>query len=205
MPVKKTKTAPRVAGAGAARDAAPPKLKPGQSGGDAQSAAVAVPQQTAVPDQLSFYEAGMRHFHTGKYREARDLLLQSLVGPERDIAHRAELHIRMCDRRLEAPKPVLHSAEEHYNYGVALLNSRDLTSARHHLQIALALDPGADHVHYALAICYALTGDLQGSYENLKRAIEIQPRNRIAARQDADFAPFTHQHPFDRLLYPDRK
>ena len=38
----------------------------------------------------------------------------------------------------------------------------------------------------------------------LKRAIEIQPRNRIAARQDADFAGIANQSPLDRLLYPEK-
>ena len=42
-------------------------------------------------------------------------------------------------------------------------------------------------------------------YENLRRAIELEPRNRIIARQDADFAPLANQPPFDALLYPEKK
>ena len=66
----------------------------------------------------------------------------------------------------------------------------------------MSLDPAADHMYYALAGAQALTGDLSGAHESLKRAIEMEPRNRIAARQDADFAPFANQPPFDALLYP---
>jgi len=86
-----------------------------------------------------------------------------------------------------------------------MINVRDLQRAREHLHCALQLDMRADHVYYALGLCEALAGNFQLAYESLKTAIEIQPRNRVAARQDADFAPFAHQHPFDRLLYPDRK
>jgi tetratricopeptide (TPR) repeat protein len=126
-------------------------------------------------------------------------------GSDRGIAHRAELHARMCDRRIEQPAALPTTAEEHYNYGVALINSRELAAAREHLQTALAMDAAADHIYYALALCYGLGGDLQACYENLKRAIELQPRNRIAARQDADFAPFANHPPLDRLLHPEKE
>lgn len=206
MPVKKTKSTPRESEKRTSQEAAARGVKSGKAAAvDATSGAAVVPQPNAALDQLQFYEAGMRLFHAGKYSEARDLFLQSLVGSERDVAHRADLHIRMCERRLEVPKPVLHSADDHYNYGVAMLNARDLAAARYHLQIALAMDAGADHIYYALALCHGLAGDLQGAYENLRRAIELQPRNRISARQDADFAAFVNSPPFDRLLHPEKK
>lgn len=206
MPVKKTKPVPRDSEKRTPQEVSGRSARSARTGSvDAGPAAAAAPQPNAALDQLQFYEAGMRLFHAGKYREARDLFLQSLVGTERDVAHRAESHIRMCDRRLEVPQPVLHTADDHYNYGVAMLNSRDLTAARYHLQIALAMDAGADHIHYALALCHGLAGDLQGAYENLRRAIELHPRNRISARQDADFAAFVNSPPFDRLLHPEKK
>ena len=65
--------------------------------------------------------------------------------------------------------------------------------------------PDTDHIHYALALAQALSGDLASAHENLKRAIELEPRNRIIARQDADFAPLANQPPFDALLYPEKK
>ena len=38
-----------------------------------------------------------------------------------------------------------------------------------------------------------------------RRAIELEPRNRILARQEADFAHLANQAPFDHLLYPEKK
>ena len=115
------------------------------------------------------------------------------------------LHAAMCDRRLEQAPVSLQSAEDHYNYGVAMINTRKLGEARLHLEKALALEPKADHICYALSLSLALAGDLGGAYENLRRAIELEPRNRIIARQDADFAPVANQPPFDALLYPEKK
>ncbi len=147
----------------------------------------------------------MKLFHARKLKEARELFRSAAEGPERDIAHRARLHAAMCDRRLEKVPVLLGSAEDYYNYGVALINTRSFAEARTHLEKGREIAPDADHIHYALALAQALSGDQAAAYESLKRAIELEPRNRLIARQDADFAPMANQPPFDALLYPEKK
>ena len=155
--------------------------------------------------QLASFEAGMRFFHARKFKEAREQLADAAAGPERDVAQRARLHISMCDRRLQQATVSLGSAEDYYNYGIALINVRNVAEARTHLEKALQIAPGADHIHYALALAQALSGDVINAFDNLRRAIELEPRNRILARQDTDFGPMAHQPPFDALLYPEKK
>jgi len=155
--------------------------------------------------QLGSFEAAMKLFHTGNLKQARELFEQATLGPERDVAQRSRLHIAMCDRRLERDGVSLRSAEDYYTYGIALLNSRKIPEARTHLEQALRLAPEADHIHYAMAAAQVLHGDLTGAHEHLKRAIEIEPRNRLHARQDTDFAHLSHQPPFESLLYPEKK
>ena len=147
----------------------------------------------------------MKQFHARNLREARELFQRATEGPERDVANRARLHMAMCDRRLQQPAVHLGSAEDYYNYGVALLNTRNVAEARGHLEKALQMSPGADHIHYALAAAQALGGDAPGAYENLKRAIELEPRNRLLARQDADLAHVINSPPFEALIYPEKK
>ena len=154
---------------------------------------------------MTAFESAMKLFHARKLKEARDLFQQATLGPERDVAQRANLHIAMCDRRLHQTTVSLGSAEEYYNYGIALINSRNLNEARTHLEKGLQLDPGADHIHYALAVAHALSGDMQSAHDSLRRAIELEPRNRLNARQDADLAPLANQPPFSSLLYPERR
>jgi tetratricopeptide (TPR) repeat protein len=155
--------------------------------------------------QLRSFEAAMKLFHTRNMKQARDLFEEAAQGPERDVAQRSRLHIAMCDRRLEHAIVTLRSADDYYTYGIALLNSRKIVEARTHLEQALSLAPEADHIHYAVAAAQALNGDLSGAHEHLKRAIEIEPRNRLHARQDTDFAHLAHQAPFEALLYPEKK
>ena len=169
------------------------------------SGAAAVTQPLDAQKQLSTFEAAMKLFHARKLNEARELFAQAAQGPERDVANRARLHLAMCERRLQQATVDLGSAEDYYNYGIALLNTRNVSEARTHLDKALQLAPGSDHIHYALALAQALGGDLAAAHDNLKRAIELEPRNRIMARQDADFAHVANQPPFHSLLYPEKK
>jgi tetratricopeptide (TPR) repeat protein len=170
-----------------------------------RDAAVAVAQPLNSSKQRSSFEAAMKLFHARKLQDARVQFEIASSGPERDVAQRARLHIAMCDRRLQQTTVSLKNAEDYYNYGVALINSRNIGEARLHLEKALQMSPGKDHIHYALALAQALGGDVVNAHDNLRRAIELEPRNRIMARQDADFAPLANQPPFDGLIYPEKK
>ena len=183
--------------------------EPANSGALARSAPAIDARSAAAtggpPSQFTSFEAAMKLFHARQFKDARDLFAKASRGPESDVANRAQLHLAMCDRRLQRTTVNLGSAEDYYNYGVALINSRNLPEARAHLEKALEMSPAADHVHYALALAQALSGDLANAQQNLKRAIELEPRNRLIARQDADFAPLANQPPLDALLYPEKK
>jgi len=155
--------------------------------------------------QFGHFEAAMKLFHTRNLKDARPLFEQASTGPERDVAQRARLHMAMCDRRLQQAAPPMQSAEDYYNCGVVAINARNLPAARENLEAAVRLAPGADHMHYALGLALALSGDVAAAHESLSRAIELEPRNRMIARQDADLAPLAGQPPLDSLLYPEKK
>jgi tetratricopeptide (TPR) repeat protein len=208
MPVKKKTPMPK-----SADKRNLPDPSPAQEGKNGQTGRVAPGGKTGSagaahepePRQMDSFEEGMRLFHARKFQQAREFFIQSMRGADRAVTHRAGLHARMCEQRLESGGPVLNTPEEHYNYAITLMNSRDLAAAQNHLRAALEAEPAADHVLYALAVCQSLGGDLQAGYENLKRAIDLQPRNRLAARQDPDFAAMAEHPAFIRLLFPDRK
>ncbi len=159
----------------------------------------------AGPSQMTSFEEGMRLFHARQFQQAKVCFDSAVRGPDRAVAHRAGLHARMCESRFEQPAVVLNNPEEHYNYAITLINSRALAEAKKHLRLALDGAPDGDHVLYAMAACQSLAGELPEAYENLKRAIDLQPRNRLAARQDPDFAALAEHPSFSRLLYPDKK
>jgi tetratricopeptide (TPR) repeat protein len=177
-----------------------PRL-PGSTRPGAPSAA----QKVTAEIQLHHFETGMKLFHARKFKEARESLLSAAEGPERDVAHRAQLHAKMCQQRLPQPAVNLATAEECYNYGVAMLNTRKTEEARSHLNRALEMQPETDYIHYALALAHAMAGEQSGALEHLKRAIELEPKNRLMARQDTDFGAIAGQPMFQALLYPEKK
>ncbi len=167
-----------------------------------------VPLVTAPPSeadaQMSWLEQGLRLFRDRRFTEARGCFEKAVQGPLRNVMHTAKSHIVVCDRRMEKRDVDFETADDHYNYGVERLNSRDIASARHHLAAAVALKPDCDYMLYALAAASALSGDANAAYENLRRAIEGDPRNRNSARLDSDFAGVSHDPRFVLLFHPDR-
>ena len=81
---------------------------------------------------------------------------------------------------------------------------RRIEAAEQHLREALAQAPDNDHLYYVLALCRGWGGDLEGACAHMRRAIELQPRNRIVARNDPDFAEIGQRPPLQELLYPEK-
>jgi tetratricopeptide (TPR) repeat protein len=220
-PAKKTGTKPAVKGKPAAvkpiavKPAAVKKTVNGKNGRPAKPATAppatpspkpAPPTEAKADGKLQFkaFDRGIQLFQKRNFKEAKEMFEKASQGPNREMGSNALSHIRMCERRLAAPPPAPKSAEEHYNYGIALINMRNLDQAREHLTVALEMEPRADHIHYAMGVCLALSGDAAGAYDSLKRAIELQPRNRMVAIQDSDLDAISSQPRINRLLYPEK-
>jgi tetratricopeptide (TPR) repeat protein len=153
--------------------------------------------------QARLFDEGMAHFRKEDFAGARDLFAQVVAGPPAAFKHSAQMYLKMCERRTErAASPM--TAEEHYTAGVAAINSGSLPQAEEHLRQALNADGGAGHYHYALALCQGLQGKLDACRDHLAKAIEIEPANRVAARNDPDFQPVARQSPIRELLQTER-
>lgn len=153
--------------------------------------------------QLKSYEQAVRLFAHGKLIEALERFREVATGPAAHIADKARSYARICERRTARIEVALETAEDHFNYGVERLNARDVEQAKLHLSQALSIQPNADHVLYTMALCCGLAGDGNGAYENLKRAIDLEPRNRILARQDPEFSALAAHIPTLRALLSD--
>jgi tetratricopeptide (TPR) repeat protein len=204
MPVRKTKKPVKKA---PIKPAAGKNGKPSsaKNGRPAKPAPPPPAPPSAAKIQYDAFERAIQLLHKRNFRESKDLFEKARNGPNLEIAANAATHVRMCERRLAAPLPEPKSAEEHYDYAIALINLRDLEPAGRHLEIALKMEPRADHIHYAMGVRLALSGDAQGAYDSLKRAIELQPRNRMVARQDSDLDGISHHPRVAKLLYPEQE
>jgi len=175
------------------------KSSGGKKAAAVKTAAVVARKPESAGEQPGLYDKAILHFQAREFQKAKPLFDKAAEGPLSEMAHAARLHSRMCEARLARVEAIPESPEDRYNYAVTLINRRDLEAAETHLRSALSQEPLADHIYYALALCRGLRGDFQGASVHLKRAIELQPRNRITARNDPDFAEI-NRHPAVRTL-----
>lgn len=157
----------------------------------------------SAKEQSGIFDKAMAAFHKRDFAKASELFGQVVGGASAELTHSAAMHLRMCERRLNAAKAPV-TPEEHYTLAVALINGGELEKASQHLNEALAGDNRAAHFHYARALCSGLQGDLEACYTHLSKAIEIEPSNRVAARNDSDFQSLARQSPLRELLNPER-
>jgi tetratricopeptide (TPR) repeat protein len=149
--------------------------------------------------QWRAYDKAMDLFRKREFAAALPLFEEVARGPSRDMAHAAMMHINMCRRRLSENARAPETPEERYVFAVAEMNAGRLDSALVHLQKAVEERAQADHFHYALALCWGLKGDIQKAAAHLRTAIDLEPKNRVAAKRDPDFQALL-RHPEIRAI-----
>lgn len=163
----------------------------------------AVSADPARKHHIQQYESAMRWMHEGKYEKAKTALETLIAGDAGDLVDRARVHLTACERQLEKTNMAFSSAEEQYDYAISLLNTGFYEDAREQLESILKKNSSADYAYYGLAVMHSLTGRAEECLEQLGRAIQLNPRNRIQARLDSDFQEMADDPRFTELLYPE--
>jgi tetratricopeptide (TPR) repeat protein len=155
---------------------------------------------TQLPAAVRQFEAAVRYFQKENYNGAKEILERLADTAPPEVADRARIHLRLCERRsFSAPTP--KTAADNYLFGVAELNAGRADAAADYLQKAHKLEPKREDVCYALAASYALQGKAEAALELLKAAIALRPQNRFQARQDPDFQPLGKDPRFLQLVH----
>jgi tetratricopeptide (TPR) repeat protein len=170
----------------------------GRSPADLERRRIDAQYQSAVRN----FEIAMRALQKQNYDRAAEVFEKLIDSEAREVAERARVHLRLCQRRADRPAPAPKSAEEYYTLGVACLNAGDFEPAVEHLSRANKLKPNQDHIRYALAAAHARQGNADAGIEHLQAAVSLRPLNRIQARHDEDFRGLVSDPRFRRLLYP---
>ena len=150
---------------------------------------------------LKNFGTAIWYFRRRDYEKAAAIFEKVATGPVREMADRARVHLRLCERkRHHESRP--KTAEGYYARGVAALNSRDFDQALQYLSKSDKMIPNQEYVHYALAAAYGLQGDPDHAFSHLETAIKLRPQNRVQARQDEDFQVLADDPRFGKLLGP---
>jgi predicted Zn-dependent protease len=138
---------------------------------------------------MRLYEDGVTGMQKHKF-EAAQKALQKLVDEypeERELDERARLYLAVCDRELTPEVADVQTAEDRLYAATIALNSGSVDEALQHLKTVVRDEPENPRVQYMFAIAYALANEADLAVAYLERSIELEPDNRILARQEPDF------------------
>jgi tetratricopeptide (TPR) repeat protein len=151
---------------------------------------------------LKNFGSAVKYFQRRDYEKAAALFEKVAAGPVREMADRARIHLRYCNRKRHHEKRP-RTAEVCYARGVAALNRHEYEQALEYLNKSDKMTPNQEYVHYALAAAYGLQGDPDNAFDHLEAAIRLRPQNRVQARHDEDFQVLAGDPRFTRLLGAD--
>ncbi len=150
------------------------------------------------------YEKGVALLQRRDYAAAA-LRLKDVLNrypEEGELAERARLYLRVCERELEPKARAPRTVEEHVYAATLALNAGDDTAALSLLSDARVAAPDNGHVRYMLAVVQARRGARDEALAELRRAAELDPESRVLARRDTDFEDLHEDEEFLTVTEP---
>lgn len=153
------------------------------------------------------FEHAVKVFNRRQFAEAKELFEQLVQRHphEVEILSRSQMYLQVCSQKSSqptgAPPPTRSvTADELYDRGVYALNIGDFSQARSCFENALNLNPNEPHFLYSLAVTHAQIGAHAEALDYLRRSIQLQPRFRAQAFEDADLSGLRDNRKFQELL-----
>jgi tetratricopeptide (TPR) repeat protein len=170
-------------------DAASVGAKLGELGLRAKSDADGKPPSPALADpQLVLYEQGVRAMYRGRWAEAVRCFAQvSRTSDEPGLAERARQQAAACEQKQAEQRAGHTDAADPFLQAVYEKNRGDYDAA---LQICVrgGRQTRDERFAYLAASIHALREDHEAALKLLDHSIELNPKNRVHAFHDPDFA-----------------
>lgn len=201
------KPKPKAASRAAARPTRVVARKKGVVSRPAPAKAVKAPARPRGPRAHDILEDGINALYGKDYKKARKLFEKVLSDfpSDLEVSDRARNYLKIVAGRdaktSRESKP--ERVEDLVDAGVLYHNQQNYEKAIEYFNSALRKQPNADYIFFALASTYCRMGDADSAVRHLRRAVELEPRNRILARNDPDFEPLRTNPEYTSLLGAD--
>ena len=119
---------------------------------------------------------------------------------EREVCDRARIYLSICRSHAPGGAGKSKGSDDPYYLGVIAANDGRLDEAAELFERVLRQDPQSDKSLYALATVCAMKGDAAGATDNLRKAIAVNPANKIQALNDSDFDALRENAEFTAML-----
>lgn len=164
-------------------------------------------RRPAAAVAIRAFEHAVKIFNRRQFAEAKELFeqLTQRYPHEVEILSRTQMYLQVCNQKISQPQGVTSTtrsvtADELYDRGVYALNIGDFSQARSCFENALNLNPNEPHFLYSLAVTHAQIGAHAEALDYLRRSIQLQPRFRAQAFEDADLSGLRDNRKFQELL-----
>ena len=157
-------------------------------------------------DSLKQFEAAVRLLYSHDFEKAR-LAFERIIttfAEDKEVVERSRIRLKLCQQRIAGKPRAPRTADEHYDWAIALMNEGKYEESIDHLNKALKSNPKCDYVIYALAITQCRTGNFERALASLQQAIGLKPENRFLAQRDTDFEVLKQDSRFVSLVFPDQ-
>ena len=159
--------------------------------------------QLSTSPAFQQYQSAVQLLQQGKYDKALAAFEKLLPVAPPEIQERSKMYLATCHRQIGHANLAFQTPEERYDYAISQLNQGYYEEAREQFNGVIGDEPRADYAFYGLAVLDSITGHPQDCLDNLARAIELNPKNRLQARSDNDFQSMVDDPRFTELLYPE--
>jgi len=148
------------------------------------------------------YEEALKLFSEKKVEEARDRFLEilkdeSISMPVRD---RSRIYYLRCESLLNPVDYKPETFEDFIDFAVYYLNLDELDLSLKYIKEAEKIKSESDLIYYLYAILKAKEKDFKESVSFLERAISLNEKNKIFAKNDPDFEVMYEYKPFLDLV-----
>lgn len=153
---------------------------------------------------LEEYEKGMRLLQQKDFQKAAQRF-EAVLGEfpqEMALCDRARAYLRVCkgEKSRKTGARETRNPAEAYEVGVFLLNDGDYRGAVKHFERAGEHSPQDPSVQVGLASARLGAGDVEGCLAALRRAFELDPKQRHLVRNLTDFETIAEHPDFADLL-----
>ena len=147
-----------------------------------------------LDNELERFNKAVELFHNKQWKAARTELEGVIAGSDTlELVDRAHQYLGICRRHTD-PAP---EWEDPYLHAVFEKNEGRLEDA---LRICEKHADRDERFTYLLASLRALVGEPETAIEHLAEAIRLEPKNRVHAYHDPDFADLRGREEFAKLL-----
>jgi tetratricopeptide (TPR) repeat protein len=160
------------------------------------------PRRQLSSGSLRAFEHAVKIFNRRHFDDAKEMFdhLLDKFPNDVEVVARAQMYIQVCKQKIAHDAQTPRNPEELYDRGVFALNIGDFSQARQFFEKALRMRPDEPYLLYSLAATHAQAGALEQALDYLKRSIQLQPKLRSQAYNDADFSGLRENKQFLDLL-----